>query len=67
MSDWKVELVNDNINEFYVEFGGPADSAHRACSPAVQPVQRLTSRVLCRPLQGWMLEGARGAARGVPV
>jgi hypothetical protein len=26
MSDWKVELVEDNISEFYVEFGGPKDS-----------------------------------------
>ena len=32
MSDWKVELVNDNINEFYVEFGGPTDSGPlRSC------------------------------------
>ena len=27
MSDWQVELVNDNVNEFYVEFKGPPDSA----------------------------------------
>lgn len=26
MSDWKVEMVEDNINEFYVEFRGPSDS-----------------------------------------
>jgi len=26
MSDWKVELVNDNINELYVEFKGPKES-----------------------------------------
>jgi len=26
MSDWKVELVDDNISEFHVEFQGPADS-----------------------------------------
>jgi ubiquitin-conjugating enzyme E2 H len=26
MSDWKVELVEDNISEFIVEFGGPKDS-----------------------------------------
>lgn len=26
MSDWKVELVEDNISEFYVDFGGPKDS-----------------------------------------
>lgn len=28
MSDWKVELVEDNISEFYVDFGGPKDSEH---------------------------------------
>mgnify|MGYP001810611692 CR=1 FL=1 len=26
MSDWKVELVDDNISEFHVQFRGPADS-----------------------------------------
>lgn len=26
MSDWKVELVEDNISEFHVEFHGPKDS-----------------------------------------
>lgn len=29
MSDWKVELVEDNISEFHVEFGGPKDSKSR--------------------------------------
>eukprot|EP00879_Flechtneria_rotunda_P001068 GHRR01001207.1.p1 GENE.GHRR01001207.1~~GHRR01001207.1.p1 ORF type:complete len:192 (+),score=60.08 GHRR01001207.1:123-698(+) len=28
MSDWKVELVEDNISEFYVEFAGPKDSPY---------------------------------------
>lgn len=26
MSDWKVDLVNDNISEFHVQFKGPGDS-----------------------------------------
>lgn len=26
MSDWKVELVEDNISEFHVVFRGPPDS-----------------------------------------
>lgn len=26
MSDWNVEMVDDNINEFYVEFKGPLES-----------------------------------------
>lgn len=26
MSDWKVEMVEDHINEFYVEFKGPRES-----------------------------------------
>ncbi|GMH39016.1 hypothetical protein BSKO_06914 [Bryopsis sp. KO-2023] len=28
MSDWKVEMVEDNINEFYVEFRGPKESPY---------------------------------------
>lgn len=28
MSDWKVELVEDNISEFHVEFKGPLDSPY---------------------------------------
>lgn len=30
MSDWKVELIEDNISEFYVEFKGPKDSEYRS-------------------------------------
>lgn len=30
MSDWKVELVEDNISEFYVSFSGPKDSEYGA-------------------------------------
>jgi hypothetical protein len=26
MSDWKVELVEDNLSEFYIEFAGPPES-----------------------------------------
>jgi ubiquitin-conjugating enzyme E2 H len=28
MSDWKVELVEDNISEFYVDFSGPKNSPY---------------------------------------
>mmetsp|Transcript_14432 Transcript_14432/g.31254 ORF Transcript_14432/g.31254 Transcript_14432/m.31254 type:complete len:201 (-) Transcript_14432:1358-1960(-) len=28
MSDWKVDLVDDNVSEFYVEFHGPKDSPY---------------------------------------
>lgn len=28
MSDWKVELVNDNVSEFFVEFHGPKESPY---------------------------------------
>jgi hypothetical protein len=38
MSDWSVELVNDNVNEFYVEFKGPPDSACPAPPAAPRPV-----------------------------
>ena len=30
MSDWKVDLVNDNISELNVEFKGPPDSKYLA-------------------------------------
>jgi hypothetical protein len=33
MSDWQVELVEDNISEFHVHFKGPPDSKRR--SPAL--------------------------------
>ena len=29
MSDYEVSLVNDNMQEFYVRFYGPAESAYR--------------------------------------
>jgi ubiquitin-conjugating enzyme E2 H len=32
MSDWEVELVEDNISEFIVEFNGPKDSEW-PCTP----------------------------------
>lgn len=32
MSDWKVDLVNDNISELYVEFKGPPDSESNGTS-----------------------------------
>jgi hypothetical protein len=33
MSDWKVDLVNDNVNELYVVFKGPKDSAPASVAP----------------------------------
>ena len=33
MSDWKVDLVNDNVSEFNVVFHGPTDSALHALPP----------------------------------
>ena len=45
MSDWKVDLVNDNVNELYVVFKGPKDSAP-ACGP--RPKQ-LVDTVLSDP------------------
>ncbi len=32
MSDWKVDLVDDNISELYVEFKGPPDSESNGTS-----------------------------------
>lgn len=31
MSDYEVSLVNDNMQEFYVRFYGPAESEHTFC------------------------------------
>ena len=39
MSDWKVDLVNDNVSEFNVVFQGPPDSArcpHASCMHVCQ-------------------------------
>ena len=33
MSDWKVDLVNDNVSEFNVVFQGPPDSARSLRAP----------------------------------
>jgi ubiquitin-conjugating enzyme E2 H len=38
MSDWKVDLIDDNISDFYVEFAGPKDSeSPYPCAPAPGP------------------------------
>ena len=36
MSDWKVDLVNDNISELNVEFKGPPDSKYQAIQYLLQ-------------------------------
>lgn len=40
MSDWKVDLVNDNISELNVEFKGPPDSKYQAVQYLLQPYTR---------------------------
>lgn len=41
MSDWKVDLVNDNISELNVEFKGPPDSeAYQAVGVVAAPPSR---------------------------
>ena len=61
MSDWQVDLVEDNISEFHVAFKGPPDSARR-CSCRCRPIaaeldasilfQRLHTR-LCLTCVWW--------------
>jgi hypothetical protein len=46
MSDWKVELVNDNISEFNVLFKGPTDSAS---PPAYGALPELVLRAAFAP------------------
>nr|DAD29619.1 TPA_asm: hypothetical protein HUJ06_031087 [Nelumbo nucifera] len=31
MSDYKVEMTNDGLQEFYVDFNGPSDSPYQGC------------------------------------
>lgn len=45
MSDWKVELVEDNISEFYVDFSGPKDSKYLLTWLTVSP-NRLPAGIL---------------------
>ena len=35
MSDYEVNLVNDNMQEFYVRFFGPAESTSVLCARAL--------------------------------
>jgi hypothetical protein len=48
MSDWKVEMANDSMAEFHVEFHGPKESAWRkraGARPAVSSQAQGTGRV----------------------
>jgi hypothetical protein len=80
MSDWKVELVDDNISEFYVEFNGPKDSASPTLFMQCCGVWRgsgssvelylgciLNTSPLCRSIRGGSLEGPCRAAGCVPL
>lgn len=46
MSDWKVELVNDSVNELYVEFQGPKDSEQYLLTPLMLPAGFLPNLAL---------------------
>lgn len=50
MSDYKVELVNDNMQEFYVEFHGPEDSSHFLIDA--------TTNLLGSSFPGWSVEAS---------
>ena len=66
MSDYKVELVNDNINEMYVEFRGPAGSPYegglwkvRVELPEVRPRGARTSATLSDAVRKYVRDGTR--------
>ena len=46
MSDYEVNLVNDNMQEFYVRFYGPAESASSSSLPPV-PIGRILTLTVC--------------------
>ena len=46
MSDYEVNLVNDNMQEFYVRFYGPAESASSPSPPPV-PIGRILTLTVC--------------------
>ena len=66
MSDWKVDLVNDNISELNVEFKGPPDSEseYQAIGVvAAAPQHKNDTRLLMyRSILRRSLEGACGAS-----
>lgn len=66
MSDYKVNLVDDNPSDIYVIFHGPKDSAHSRPAPPVTPDQHL-HHAPGRSVSRRELASARGASRGISV
>ena len=72
MSDYKVELVEDNISEFHVVFRGPPDSAYRRCQPACRGMAHrrgLLALLLgaARPQPGYCQTGLSACRRRTPL
>ena len=61
MSDWKVEMVEDNVNEFYVEFKGPRESECRTTASAALHL------VLISPASPGLVATVSGAASWEPL
>lgn len=53
MSDYKVELINDNMQEFLVEFHGPEDSNFNNI---------YSMSTLISPIPGWSMDSSCGVA-----
>jgi hypothetical protein len=64
MSDWKVEMANDSMAEFFVEFAGPKDSAWRS-GAAAWPGSRL-ALLGCRGPAARRAPAGRGRVRAAP-
>lgn len=73
MGDYKLEMINDSTNEFYIEFHGPKDST---CSSAhsLTAFQVLYSSKFSvvpsfatRPVRGGALENPRRASGSISL
>lgn len=60
MSDWKVDLVNDNISELYVEFKGPPDSELSMLQTAAVVLSPAVLMQMCIEPQARILEATGG-------
>ena len=67
MSDYEVNLVNDNMQEFYVRFYGPAEST--STPPTLITPPRVASHVtdVCSTLCRRRVEDPRRAPRSISI
>jgi len=64
MSDYEVNLINDNIQEFYVHFIGPSESASFISFPVVY--SGLTMVLCYSTVRRRSMEDSCGVTRSIP-